>query len=139
MARRTKKSPKDYPKVIAFDENLEGVADIIEAAQLSIPEIWRAVKGATDHELGVTLNELIAFFTSDRHWLTRQPPYRHGGNVFLDAGNSPVGEKAKIVIEFLGAFHLQNKSLDMLRNRRFRLTRNALFEAPIGGKEERIA
>ncbi|MBA7644590.1 hypothetical protein ES703_52334 [subsurface metagenome] len=139
MARRTKKSPKDYPKVIAFDENLEGAANIIEVAQLSIPEIWKAVKGATDHELAITLNELITFFTSDRHWLTRQPPYKHGGIVFLDTGNSPVEEKAKVIIEFLGAFHLQNKSLDMLRNRRFRLTRNGLFEAPIGQREKRIA
>lgn len=139
MARRAKKSPKDYPKVIAFDENLEGAANIIEAAQLSVPEIWRAVKGATDHELAVTLNERITFFTSDRHWLTRQPPYKHGGIVLLDTGNSPVEVKARIIVQFLGAFHLQNKSLDMLRNRRFRLTRNALFEAPIGGKEERIA
>lgn len=139
MARRTKKSIKDYPKIIAFDENLEGAADIIEAAQFSIPEIWRAVKGATDHELAVTLDELITFFTCDRHWLTRQPPYKHGGIVFIDAGNSLVEDKAKIIVKFISAFHLQNKSLDMLRNRRFRLTKNALFEAPIGRKEERIA
>jgi hypothetical protein len=44
MARLAKKSLKDYPKVIAFDENLKGVADIIEAAQISVPEIWREAK-----------------------------------------------------------------------------------------------
>ncbi len=82
---------------------------------------------------------LIIFFTCDRHWLTRQPPYRHGGIILPDAGNSPVEVKARIIAQFVGAFHVQNKSLDMLRNRRFRLTRNALFEAPIGGKEVRIA
>lgn len=75
MARRAKRSLKDYPKVIAFDENLEGAADIIEAAQISVPEIWRAVKGATDHELAVTLNELIIFFTSPQY-LPKAPSHR---------------------------------------------------------------
>jgi len=142
MARRTKKKPKDYPKVLAFDENLEGVANFIESANLSIPEIWQAVKGVTDHELAITLSELIVFFTSDRHWLTRQPPYKHGGIVFLDTGNITTEEKAKIIMQFLVAFHLDNKTLDILRNRRFRLTKNALFEVTEvtkEGKEERIA
>ena len=139
MARRTKKSPKDYPKVIAFDENLEGAADIIEAAQLNIPEIWKAVKGATDHELAVTLSRRIVFFTSDTHWLTRQPPYKHGGIIFLDTGNVSIEEKARIIVGFLSAFHLEHKSLDVLKDRRFRLTKSALFEVPIGEKEEGIA
>ncbi|GAH12303.1 unnamed protein product [marine sediment metagenome] len=89
--------------------------------------------------MAITLNEFIVFFTADRHWLTRQPPYKHGGIIFLDVGNLPMEEKAKMIIEFLSAFHLRNKRLDVLKNRRFRRTRNTLFEAQIGGEEERIA
>lgn len=139
MARRTKKKPKIYPKVIAFNENLEGVADIFVAANLSLPEIWEAEKGVSDHAIAMTLSEFVVFFTCDTDWLTRQPPYKHGGIVVLDTGNISVTEKARIIGDFVGAFYLSHKSLDVLRNRRFRLTKNALFEVTGEGREEKIA
>lgn len=139
MARRTKKKPKNYPNVIVFDENLEGVANIFERANLSVPEIWVAVKGVKDHALAITLDERMVFFTCDRHWLTRQPPYEHGGIIFVDAANLTTDEKSKVSGSLIYAFHARHKSLDTLRNRRFRLSTEALHEVMSDASEKRIA
>jgi hypothetical protein len=138
MARRAKRKPRNYPNVIVFDENLEGIAGPFELAGLGLPEIGVAIKGIKDHPLASDINERVVFFTCDRHWLTRQPPYKHGGIIFLDTGNLPMEEKARIIYGFLYAFHIKNKSLDTLRNRRFRLTKTRLWEEPIEGKRIKI-
>ena len=139
MARRTRKNPNNYPKVIAFDENLDRVGADIEAANFSLPEIWWAVKGTTDHQLAVALDEQVVFFTSDHHWLTRQPPYKHGGIILLEMGNSGTEDKTKRIVEFLAFFHLKNKLLYTLRNRRFRLTKKGFYEIYADGKKKRLA
>ncbi len=138
MARRAKKKLKNYPNVIVFDENLEGVASLFEVAQFNIPEIGVAIKGVTDHVLANDLNEQVVFITCDSDWLTRQPPYTHGGIIFLDTGNLPIEEKGSIIYSFLYSFHIKNKSLDSLRNRRFRLTKKSLWEEPMEGESIRI-
>ena len=138
MARRTKKTSKNYPNVIVFDENLEGVAGVFELAGLGLPEIGVAIKGVKDHMLATDLNEQVVFFTCDRDWLTRQPPHNHGGIIFLDTGNLSMEEKAHIIYGFLLAFHIKNKSLDTLRNRRFSLSKTSLWEEPIEGKRIKI-
>jgi len=48
MARRAKKKPKNYPNIIALDENLEGVATLFELAEFRVPEIGVAIKGISD-------------------------------------------------------------------------------------------
>ena len=138
MARKTKKKSKNYPNVIVFDENLEGVANLFELAEFNIPDVYVAIKGATNHILASDLNERVVFFTCDSHWLTRQPPYNHGGIIFLDVGNLSAEEKGRIIYGFLYAFQIKNKSLDTLRNRRFSLTKTSLWEEPIEGKRIKI-
>jgi hypothetical protein len=138
MARREKKAPKNYPHVIAFDENLEGAANIFENSGLNIPDIYIANKSAKDHLLASELDEQMVFFTCDSDWLTRQPPYKHGGIIFLDTGNLSMEEKADIIHGFLFAFQIKNKSLDMLKNRRFRLTKTSLWEEPIEGQRIKL-
>jgi hypothetical protein len=134
MARRDKKSPKAYPRWIVFDENLEGVADAFQFAQLNLPKIGVAVKGVTDHTLAMDLNEQTVFFTCDTDWLTRQPPHKHGGIILLDTGNLPLEEKAKIISKFLFDFHIKHKSLDILKNRRYCLTATTLSEVTPDGQ-----
>jgi hypothetical protein len=138
MARREKKSPKHYPHWIVFDENLEGVADVFEIAKLNLPEIGVAVKGVTDHNLEMDLNEQTVFFTGDTNWFTRQPPYKHGGIIVLDTGNLTLKKKAEIIRRFLFAFHWKNKSLDMLKNKRYCLTQTTLSEVTIDGQRNLI-
>lgn len=138
MARRDRKSPKDYPNTIVFDENLEGVAGVFEIAELSLPAIGVAVKGVTDHTLAMDLNEQTVFFTCDTSWLTRQPPYNHGGIIVLDTGNLPLEKKTEIISTFLLAFHRKHKSLDILKNRRYRLTQTTLSEVKPAGQREVI-
>jgi hypothetical protein len=138
MARKTKKKPKNYPNAILFDENLEGVANLFELAEFNIPDVYVVIKGATNHILASDLNERVVLFTSDSEWLTRQPPYKHGGIVFLDTGNLSMEKKGRIIYGFLYAFHIKNKILDSLRNRRFRLTKTSLWEEPIEGESIRI-
>lgn len=138
MARREKKKTKDYPDTIVFDENLEGVADAFEIAGLSLPAIGVAVKGIDDHVLAMDLNERTVFFTCDKDWLTRQPPYSHGGIIVVDTGNLPLEKKTEIISAFLFAFHGKNKSLDILKNRRYRLTQTTLSEVTPGGEQKLI-
>jgi hypothetical protein len=138
MARKTKKAPKDYPNTIIFDENLEGVADLFDRVKINIPDVYIAIKGATNHMLANDLNERVVFFTCDKDWLTRQPPYKHGGIVFLNIGNVSTNEKASAISEFLFVFHIKHKMLDTLRNKRFRLTKTSLWEEPIEGKRIKI-
>jgi hypothetical protein len=132
MARRTKKKSGNYPKLIVFNENLEGVADTFEALGFNIPEISVAIKGIEDHLIASNLDERVVFFTSDKKWLTRQPPYKHGAIIVLDTGNLSVDEKSIIIYRFLLAFHIKNKFLEALKNRRFRLTKYKLYEESIG-------
>jgi hypothetical protein len=138
MARRDRKSPRGYPNRIAFDENLEGVANVFEGLQLNLPAILVAVKGATDHNLAMELDEQTIFFTCDADWLTRQPPHEHGGIVVLDMGNLRLEQKMEIISTFLYAFHRRNKMLDTLKNRRYRLTETTLSEVTSGGQRKLI-
>jgi hypothetical protein len=138
MARRVKKSPKNYPNTIVFDENLEGVAAAFEIAGLSLPAIGVAVKSVTDHTLAMNLNEQTVFFTCDTAWLTRQPPYEHGGIIVVDTGNLPSQKKTEIISAFLFAFHGKNKSLDILKNKRYRLTQKTLSEVTPSGQRKLI-
>ena len=138
MARREKKSPKHYPHWIVFDENLEGVADVFEFAKLNLPEILVAVKGVTDHTLAMDLNEQTVFLTGDTNWYTRQPPYKHGGIIVLDIGNLSLEQKTEIISTFLFAFHRKHKSLDILKNKRYRLTQTTLSEVTPDGQRKLI-
>ena len=133
MARRTEKKPRNYPRALVFDESLEGVGQAFHIAGLNLPTVFVAVKGSPDHVLASALREAV-FFTADRDWLSRQPPYDHGGVVVLDTGHLPIEEKAPVIYRFLYAFHIKNKALDTLRRRRFRLTKTALWEMPLKGK-----
>jgi hypothetical protein len=138
MARKTEKKTKHYPSVLVFDENLEGVGNVFADANMNIPEVGIAIKGVKNHVIATDLNKQTVFFTSDEDWLTRQPPYNHGGIVFLDTGNLPLLDKVKIIAEFIWAFHRRNKSLDLLENRRFRLTKTTLHEVPLEGAEIKL-
>jgi len=138
MARRTKKKSKNYPNIVAFDENLEGVAAIFDTARFNVPEIEVAIKGADDHLLASALEERVLFFTCDSDWLTRQPPYKHGGIVFLDCGNLSALKKGGIIYNFLYVFHIKNKLLDTIKNKRFRLTMNSLWEETVEGEKRQI-
>jgi hypothetical protein len=138
MARRDKKSPKAYPHWVVFDENLEGVADVFELAELSLPEIGVAVKGVTDHTLAMSLDMQTVFFTCDTEWLTRQPPYKHGGIIVLDTGNLSLERKTEIISTFLFAFHRKHKSLDILKNKRYCLTQTTLNEVTPDGQGKLI-
>jgi hypothetical protein len=138
MARRDKKSPKGYPDTIVFDENLEGVADAFEIAKLNLPAIGVAVKGVTDHTLAMDLGEHTVFFTCDTEWLTRQPPYKHGGIIVLETGNLPLEKKTEIISAFIFAFHRKNKILDTLKNRRYSLTQTTLSEVTPSGQRKLI-
>lgn len=121
-----------------FDENLEGVADEFELAELSLPKIGVAVKGVSDHTLAMDLNEQTVFFTCDTKWLTRQPPYEHGGIIILDTGNLSLERKAEIIGRLLFAFHWKSKSLDMLKDKRYCLTQTTLSEIRPDGQRELI-
>jgi len=138
MARREKKSPKGYPHWIVFDENLEGAADAFVNAELSIPTIGVAVKGATDHSIAMDLDNKTVFFTCDTEWLTRQPPHNHGGIIVLDVGNVPLQDKVGIISRFLFAFHRKNKRLHVLKNKRYCLTQTTLSEVAPDGQRELI-
>jgi len=138
MAKGTKKKDKHYPSMLVFDENLEGVGDAFADANMNIPEVMVAVKGAKDHAIATDLDRRTVFFTSDEAWLTRQPPYNHGGIIFLDTGNLPLLDKVKIIASFIWAFHRKYKSLDLLGNRRFRLTKTTLYEVPLEGTEIKL-
>jgi hypothetical protein len=138
MARGTKKKDKQYPSMLVFDENLEGVGDAFADANMNIPEVMVAVKGIKDHALATDLDRRTVFFTSDEAWLTRQPPYNHGGIILLDTGNLPLLDKVKIIADFIWAFHRKNKSLDLLGNRRFRLTKKTLREIHPDGAETKL-
>jgi hypothetical protein len=138
MARKTRKKTKHYPSVLAFDENLEGVANVFASANMNIPEVGIAIKGVKNHVIATDLDEQIVFFTSDEAWLTRQPPYNHGGIVFLDTGNLPLLDKVEIIAKFIWAFHRKHKSLNLLGNRRFRLTKTTLHEVPLEGAEIKL-
>jgi hypothetical protein len=84
------------------------------------------------------LNEKIVFFTCDKNWLTRQPPYKHGGIIVVDTGNLPMEEKAMLIRDFLYTLHIKNKRLGELRGRRFRLTKTSLCEVTVEGKETKV-
>lgn len=137
MARKIKKRIKNYPKGLVFNENLEGVGQAFDLAGLNLPDVYVAIKGASDHLLAQDLEEAV-FFTCDQDWLSRQPPYDHGGMVVLDVGNLSMEEKAFIIRNFLFAFHIRNKSLDTLKRKRYRLTKTRLWEVPIEGEPRRI-
>lgn len=137
MARKTKRKSRHYPRAIAFDENLEGVANVFYLSGLNLPQVLVATKGVSDHDIARELADAV-FFTSDHDWLIRQPPYDHGGIVVLDTGNIALEKKVAIIAGFLYAFHVKNKALDTLRGRRFILTKTACWETPIDGERKRI-
>ena len=138
MARRDKKTPKAYPYWIVFDENLEGVASAFGIVKLNLPEIGVAVRGVTDHSLAMELDERTVFFTCDKEWLTRQPPYRQGGIIVLDTGNLSLEKKTEIIAVFLLGFHGKNKRLNTLKNKRYRLTQTTLSEVTPDGQQKLI-
>jgi len=117
---------------------LEVVGGAFELAGLNLPVVGIAIKGAKNHLLAMDLNERTVFFTCDKEWLTRQPPYRHGGIVVVDVGNVPMEEKALTIQNVLFAFHIKNKTLDTLKGKRYRLTKTTLSEVTVEGKETRI-
>ena len=139
MTRKEIKKRKDYPKTIAFDENLEGVGNAFVEASINIPDIAIVVKGATNHNIATEIDEQVVFFTCDRDWLTRQPPYKHGGIIYLDLGNASVTEKTGVIGDFIYAFHRKNKVLDTLKNKRLRLTRTRIYEVTADGGERIFA
>ena len=137
MARKIRKKPKNYPYAIVFDENLEGVAEVFDLVGLNLPAVFVAIKGTSDHVLAHAIREAV-FFTADKNWLKRQPPYQHGGIIVVRVGNLPLKEKASIIMRFLHTYHIRNKILDTLRDRRFKLTKTTLWEIPIEGEPIRV-
>jgi hypothetical protein len=134
---RQGKRPR-YPRLLVFDENLKGVATALADASARLPQIGVALEGASDHELATSIDETVVFLTADLEWLRRQPPHKHGGIIVLDTGNLSLGEKAALVADFLWGFHQKNKSLDVLRGRRYRITKTAMFQVWVDGREHRL-